>query len=171
MQYLYHIVRDDVLGGTLYPLNVLKDKYPGQYKKHIKKYEGRERLLNYKVPILNCLWNDVIHLTAVYQSDINKALTEAGAEAISSGFYQIDPTTLLVEKTIVFLYKDMSPGANREFIKFNINEIEKYSKMRYETKQYYIEAVKVNKRPLLFHGLPHILYKGSINIKGLPIIF
>lgn len=45
--------------------NVLKDTKPAIYTAQSKKYLGRERILGAKIPPLNCLWNDVLHFTAV----------------------------------------------------------------------------------------------------------
>ncbi|MBI2087070.1 MAG: hypothetical protein HYT69_02770 [Candidatus Zambryskibacteria bacterium] len=65
MEYLYHQIPKNMFGTLLYPLNVLKETHPEIYAEHAKKYVGREQLLTATVPPLNCLWNDVLHFTAI----------------------------------------------------------------------------------------------------------
>jgi hypothetical protein len=61
----YHILKDNFTGDIIYPLNQLKDIYPDHYTREIKKYEGREKLMDVRNPILNCLWNDVVQFTCL----------------------------------------------------------------------------------------------------------
>jgi hypothetical protein len=61
--YLYHFVPKDVRGTQLYPLSVLKKKFPDRYAEEVKKYQGRVFVKKIKIPVLNCLWNDVMRLT------------------------------------------------------------------------------------------------------------
>ena len=66
MNYLYHRVPDNFQGTTLYPLNDLKDILPDIYTRHISKYEGRAHIVERHIPIFDdCLWNDVVFLSAV----------------------------------------------------------------------------------------------------------
>ena len=61
MPFVYHIRSADFRGTTLYPLNRLRDRYPDVYEAQRAKYRGREWLLEARVPLLDVLWNDVIH--------------------------------------------------------------------------------------------------------------
>lgn len=97
MRYLYHIVRTGMDGNVLYPLNHLQKKNPGAYGVHLRKYQNREYLLKETIQPLKCLWNDVLHLTAIHPDKINKALSEVGAPIINTGFYQIKPKLLDME--------------------------------------------------------------------------
>lgn len=174
MKYLYHRAPKDFQGNTLYPLNVLKEKLPNVYESEVKKYKGRESLLEIKIPPLNCLWNDVLHLTAVYPSEIKKALVEAGREDdFEMKYFQIDPTLLEVEKTIVYLYiQENNDDISREdnFRPFVLADIEHLSMMPQATKDYYKELIPTGKSPLLYHRIPHILYRGSIDVSGCKVI-
>ena len=80
MNYLYHRVPKNLQGQYLMPLTQLKKNHPEIYQEHLKKYEGRESLLKFKIPKLNCLWNDVIHLTAVQPKKLDEAFREAEAD-------------------------------------------------------------------------------------------
>ncbi len=81
--YLYHWVPDDMIGDTLYPLNILKHTHPDLYTKKVSKYIGREKVMDQIIPILDCLWNDVLHFTAVHPKDVKDALIKAGSKKFS----------------------------------------------------------------------------------------
>ncbi len=173
MNYLYHWVPKNMQGDTLYPLNLLKEEYPELYTDYAKNYEGREKVMEQFIPTLNCLWNDVLHLSAVHPQVVKDALTEAGMQGdLKIACYEIDPHLLDQEKTTV--YFDTASGADKmkedNFVPFNPNETEKYSSLPQETKDYYKEIYSKGGRPLVFHKVVHILYKGTINIKGLSVI-
>jgi len=65
MNFLYHLVPENMIGKILYPLNRLKSISPKSYKEQVKKYNKREHVLEKTILSLNCKWKDVIHLTAV----------------------------------------------------------------------------------------------------------
>lgn len=173
MNYLYHWVPKDMKGEILYPLNVLKEKYPELYVLKSAKYTGRGELLEQVVPVLDCLWNDVIHLSAVHPKIVREALVEAGSKKdFKMTCYQIDPHLLDSEKTIVYLYShsDDFEIKNEDFVKFDPNKIGEYSSLPQDTKDYYKEMFDKNIKPLVFHRVVHILYKGELNVKDFPVV-
>jgi hypothetical protein len=173
MNYLYHWVPKDMQGDILYPLNALKEKYPEMYDVHKSKYKGREEMMELVIPKINCLWNDALHLSAIHPKIIKDAIALAGGRSDYKMFcYQIDPHSLDPEKTVVYLYStpDMDMLKEDDFIEFKPDEMNKYSSLPKETKEYYKESFGNKKRPLAFHRAPHILYKSFLNIKDVPII-
>jgi len=171
--YLYHKVPPDLDGNILYPLNILRDTKPELYKIKSAKYEGRQQIMTRTIPILNCLWNDVLHLTAVHPKTLADTLSEAGRIHAPMTFYEIDPSLLNHDQTIVYLYREREKMLHvpvEEFIPFKTADLESYSLIPKFTKEYYRECYTANLRPLLYHGVPHILYKRTINITNLPII-
>jgi hypothetical protein len=168
MNYLYHRVPKEMRGNILYPLNMLKTEKPEVYKLGVEKYNGREDILSEKIEPLNCLWNDVIHLTAVHPREIKEALSQAG-KVLEFDFYEIDPYLLDPSNTTVYLYNKRK-GEEKEFEVYDPHNITRYSSLPQRTKDYYIETILNNKDPLLFHIIPHILYKGSIDITAANII-
>lgn len=174
MKYLYHRVPKDFQGNIIYPLNVLKETLPNVYEREVKKYKGRENLLEIQIPPLNVLWNDVIHLAAVHPSEIKRALVEAGREdGFEMKYFQIDPALLEAEKATVYLYiQENNDDISREdnFKPFFLADIEDLSLMPQATKEYYRELIPIGKHPLLYHRIPHILYRGSIDITGCKVI-
>ena len=127
MNYLYHMIPLNMQRNVLYPLNDLREIYPKIYKEHKKKYTGREHLLKVEIPRLNCLWNDVLHLTAVNPINVMNALIESGSKSNFKElhWYKINPRDLVKENAIIFLYKDRVNERERRhdldnFTEFNI---------------------------------------------------
>ena len=173
MNYLYHWVPKNMTGHVLYPLNVLKEKYPEAYEEHKSKYKGREEVMALVIPRINCLWNDVLHLSAIHPKMVKEAVAEAGWRSdYVMRCYQIDPHILDPEKAVVFLYTTPEPDMAKEddFVEFNPGEMDKYSSLPQETTAHYKESYKNKKKPLTFHRAPHIFYKGSVNIANCPIV-
>lgn len=171
--YLYHWKPRYFEGETIYPLNDLKEKYPAKYEHFVKNYEGREGLLARIIPALNCLWNDVIHLTAVHPKIVRKALIETGNPQPPWESFEIDPTELDSSKLIVYLYpaNDTIPPSPQSYERFDITKMKQYEKLPNATKEYYHEMATRGKKPLIYHLVPHILYQGSISVKGKKIIY
>lgn len=160
-------------GEVLYPLNVLKEKYPDLYAAKAAKYTGREQLMEQVIPTLNCLWNDVLHMTAVFPQVVKDALVEAGGSRdLKMACYKIDPHLLDPEKTIVYLCSSSGVDKTKaeNFVSFNPDEMGKYAFLPQETKDYYKETYQKGSKPLVFRRVVHILYKGSIHTKDFPIV-
>ena len=168
MHYLYHWVPDNMKGDVLYPLNILKNIDTDIYTAAASKYVGREKVMEQIIPGLNCLWNDVIHLSAVHPSEIKKALAEAGRKKpFSLQYFEIDPHLLDPQNTIVYLYKNnnvLEKNMEGNFEKFDPDNLDMYSVIPNDTKEYYNKAYSEGKNPLLYHIISHILYKGTIDI-------
>lgn len=171
MKYLYHRVPKNMSGTILYPLNTLKINSPEIYNDQVKKYEGREKLLEIEIPPLKCLWNDVIHLTAVHPDVLKTNLTKIGME-YSMSFFEIPVGMVFGPNSIAFTYRrdiDLMPKF-RDYEPFNPDRMDIYSTVPEETIKYYFDMKEKGQRPLLYHMVPHILYKGNIETKDLNII-
>ena len=172
MNFLYHRVPSEMIGTTLYPLNVLKEKYPNVYAEHVKKYEGREKLLTTEVPPLQCLWNDVLHFTAVEPQILKSNLAKAGIELPSTTWFKVPVSLIQGDKSIAFTYRrdaDVIPNF-KEYEKFDPARMDIYRTVPKETIEYYKQKKAEDVRPLLFHLVPHILYKGFIDTAGLETV-
>lgn len=171
MTYIYHRVPKNMRGNILYPLNVLKEIHPDIYKKEVSKYDGREFIKKQEIPFLNCIWNDVLHFTAVHPQDIKQAFLDLGVK-YNLTYYQIDPNSLPEKDTIVYLYRHEKPEdklKDDNFSPYRPSEVSLYSNLLDVTKAYYKEQLMANNKPLLYHRVPHILYKGNLDITGIPI--
>jgi hypothetical protein len=176
MTMLYHFVPTNLTGDTLYPLNVLKHVLPEVYAAHVKKYEGREWLLQNNIPLLNCLWNDVLHFTAVHPREVRNALVSVGLPIPERRVFEVNVTDGLFHErnTAIYLYpedaevNDLKPEA---FVPFSIERVSTLSsRLPDVTRAYYQSEKEHNRRPLLFHRVPHVLYRGSLKIDALNVM-
>ena len=78
--FVYHAKQPDFFGPRLFPLTTLKEKQPEIYSRVVKKYEGREWLMKLVIPPLNCLWDDVLHMSLMHPALIYRILSEMGFE-------------------------------------------------------------------------------------------
>jgi len=172
MNYLYHQVPKDMQGDVLYPLNELKEIYPEIYRKKFAKYENRPHIPRQKIPILNCLWNDVLHLSAIHPMKLKEAFSALGKhyDFVS---YQIDPTILSKDNTVIYLHNerkkddDLNPA---DFVEYDPELISNYAEIPEETLTYYKERISAGESPLLYHLVPHILYRGSFYVDKASVV-
>lgn len=176
MTYLYHLVPKNLTGSVLYPLNTLEQKFPNQYADYAKKYTGREILTRQLIPPLDCLWNDVLHFSPVHLRLIREGLLTAGFEPRPMQWFEADPIALAFNQnnTTIYLYTpkdrlDFTKMAN-DFQLFDHELLEEFSTLPTATLAYYQESKKENRFPLLFHRVPHILYRGSLLLQSLRVI-
>lgn len=161
---LYHQIPDAMQGEVLHPLNTLKDTHPELHAQEVAKYAGREHLLEKKIPGTEWLWNDAVHLSAIHPSDLHRALRDAGGNPALFESFEIDPTEhgFSAENTVFYVHPI---GGEAYTEPFDVNKISGYAVIPEATKQYYREALARGEKPFLFHGIPHILHKGSLDIK------
>lgn len=177
-KYLYHKVPADLKGNIIHPLNELKDIHPELYSSKLKKYENRDGVMKYLIKDLECKWNDVVHMSPIHPKDLKEALLDAGFQPKEMKFFQIDPEKLDLEKTKVFLFKELRDKKSGklnddEIVNFKLEDLDKYSIISEKTKAYYKKIVNNHdntKMLFAFIHVPHILHKGSIDISNLPII-
>ncbi len=175
-QFVYHRKVEEFKGSILYPLNQLKEIFPEIYNAHVQKYTGREHVLETKIPApLDCLWNDVLHFTAVHPETLYMNLKNAGftpEEFIHKQWFKVPISLFDFEKLAVCLYRRdvrLVPDA-RDFHPFAPEKMQEYATMPPETIKYYKEQKALEKRPLFFHHVPHVLYKGTVDTTGLEIV-
>jgi len=161
-----------MVGSILYPLNVLKQIHPEIYSEHVKKYDERQHLLTREIPILNCLWNDVLHFTVISPEDVKNNLEKAGFYYEPMSWYKIPVGSVEQDKCIALTYHiDRETGIEtKEYQRFDHTKMDLYRIILPETIEYYIRKKKDGADPLLFHLVPHILYRGNIDIGNTEII-
>lgn len=178
MHYLYHRKPLDMQGDTLYPLNQLQGKYPPLFNTHVKKYDDRHWVMKQRIPLLDdCLWNDVIFMSAVHPQALLDARRMAGfPDMPSQEYYQINPKDLDHAQLAVFLFRPEAkrgqPLTHADFAQYSDDDLPRYSALRYETVRYFnrLHDEGVEKIPLFWRYVPHIMYRGSIDISQTRII-
>ncbi len=63
--FVYHLCSADMRGTTLYPLNGLRERFPDVYARERLKFEGRESVLDFRVPHLGVPWGDTVNMSAL----------------------------------------------------------------------------------------------------------
>lgn len=178
-QYVYHFKPKEMSGDTLMPLNSMQESHPGAYEEHIKKYKGREQMLKQKIPMLNCLWNDVLHLSPINPQIIintwrEKELFEHAKIPKDIEVYKIPIELLNEETTICF------QSHNFDFYEYT-PELEKYWKFDKATfqEQVIVEPKQMEvwktdtkaKRVMFWYShTMHVLAKQQIDVRSCELI-
>ena len=169
---LYHVRPDPLLGSALYPLNELRERHPEAFARARAKYEGREQVLEMRVPLLDCLWNDVLHLSPVHPAELVEALEAAGVTADRRRFLAIDAAEL--EPTLTVLFRNSTDREHRfdegQWTWFDAAAVGGLARLPQATRDYYGECARAGTRPFLFGYVPHVLYRGSLDVKALTDI-
>jgi hypothetical protein len=167
MKYLYHAKPIDLRGDHLLPLNSLRSQYPDLFTHAFSKYLGREHLAEIKLPLLNCLWNDVIHLAPINPAAIRKKLENLGVSTVPKVWLKFPVSALKDLSAITFDHPPSEYGGNyvfpsTSFKPFDPSNYVELTDLPEAVTEYYRSEVTNGVRPLLFNGLLHILVKGSL---------
>lgn len=156
-------------GTTLYPLNRLKVEKPHLWGAYATKYEGREeRTTSTSVPPLNCLWNDTLFFSPVEPHKLGAALREEGFEH-SLRFFEIEASRLDPASTVI-MTRGLAQAKERIYAPFNPDVLAQYAEVPEFTREHYRKRFSEGQRPWLFLGIPHILYRGALDISGCRIV-
>ncbi len=168
MGCLYHFASRDMRGTTLYPLNELRDIYPDVYEREAAKYKGREHVMEFRIPMLDCLWNDVLFLSAVHPSELLTVAREAGVSVSwKLRAYRFELDSLDQDKLLVRFHRRRE---RPRFERFDPANFDEYRIFAEDSLEYYRERLAVGERPMLPAYVPHILYKGKLEIIGSSIV-
>jgi hypothetical protein len=171
MPFVYHRVPNSPVGDAIYPLNRLKQTQPALYEQQVRKYEGREWLLERRVDLLDCLWNDVVHTSPVHPQQVYEALMQAGWDKrFPASWYRIDVAALGFSADNTVIYHSGSQPSEARFEPFTVEKLAAMTAMPDATLAYYQEQIAIGKQPLLFHCVPHILHCGALPIAALELI-
>jgi hypothetical protein len=169
--YLYHAAPESMYGNELLPLNQMPNSMAEIKKLHLKKYKGREEILERRIPFLDCLWNDVIQFLPFHPSKVFQLQKDLGliSEIYPFKFYEIDLESFDPSKTVVF-FKTAVGEENTE-VKWlddvNFSAIQDVPKA---TIEYYKTLVCTGELPFNYQFVPHVLYKGILDVSGAKII-
>ena len=174
--YVYHWVPADLQGHILYPLNQLKTIYPALYVTKAAAYQNREAVMQARLPLLDCLWNDVLHFSPVHPRKVQEALAEAGFGRKPRRYYEVDPVAKGFNATnaVVFLHQRLNLErfqlVEADFRVFHPAELSSLREIPAATLMYYRKMFEQGKRPLVYLYVPHILYQGRLDISDVNII-
>lgn len=168
MTYFYHGVPPDFEGRELMSLTKLHQHRPDLYAKYLEKYKDREEILERQIPLLNCLWNDVIQLLPINPLPLFELQQELGiiTEIPDYSYFQID-SDLLDESDAVVYFKS-APGEENITVEWlrNVN-LDELQSIPEATQRYYESMVGTGEPVFNYQFVPHIIYKGTIDVSNL----
>jgi hypothetical protein len=171
MQYIYHAVPEDFVGDKLVPLSEMHHLDRSLKEKYLEKYQGRESILERRIPILNCLWNDVVQFLPIHPRKIFELQVELGIipEVPSYTFFRIDISLLEENKTVVF-FKSKAGEENVNVASLADVDFDSLQSIPESTKDYFRSTIGTGELPFNYQFVPHILYRGSVDITEQKII-
>lgn len=171
MLNLYHGAPENMKGNELIPLNKMKVSYPELYALHIAKYEGREEILERRIPLLNCLWNDVVQFLPLHPRKVFELQVELGLipEMPPYKFFEIDPKLLNSEKAVVFFKS--APGEDNVEVRWLRDvDLATIQEVPQATVNYYKSLVGTGELPFNYQFVPHIVYMDKVDVSGAQVI-
>jgi len=173
--FVYHIKQPDFFEARLFPLITLKEKQPGIYSRVVKKYEGREWLMKIVIPPLNCLWNDVLHMSLMHPALIYQTLSEMGFEHHRKPreWFEV-PVSDVASRSILYRNSteqdDGEPLLASDFEPVRAERVRELSGMPEINARYYRKCLAEKKPPLLWGYAPHVLFKGELDISTYRVL-
>lgn len=171
MSYIYHGAPQNMEGNELMPLNELKVHHPRLYNLHIAKYDSRKNILKRRIPLLNCLWNDVVQFLPLHPKKVFQLQTELGLipKVPSYKFFEIDIKLLDPKKTAVFFKS--TPGEKNVEVKWLSDvDLATIQEIPPATINYYKSLVGSGELPFNYQFIPHIMYMGIVDVAQAKII-
>lgn len=169
--FLYHGVQETMVGNRLLPLNELFKLDPDLHAAHLKKYVGREEVLKRRIPLLDCRWNDVVQLLPLHPGKLFALQKQLGLiqTVPDYRYFEIDPAMLNPARTAVFF--KTAPGDENVTIKWLADtKLEELQEVPSATVSYYKSMVGKNEPVFNYQFVPHIIYKGTIDISTATVI-
>lgn len=169
--YLYHGIPEDMKGSELIPLSVMLEVDAGLRAKYLEKYKGREEILERKIPLLDCLWNDVVQLLPLHPRQLFELQQELGLipEIPDYRYYQIDVNALNPSKTVI--YFKTAPGEENVTVKWlkdvNLDELQAIPEA---TQNYYKSMVGTGEPVFNYQFVPHVVHQGTIDVSSAQTI-
>jgi hypothetical protein len=180
MEFIYHGVPAGLEGTTLYPLFMLKEKFPKLFESEIKKYDDhpkRKELPFKNVNKLNCQRGDILHFSPIHPSLIFQALKMVFPEGNRSvKFFKIPISRAKGLPMVLF---DMN-REGYEFGKedpdqiFDLVSVENYREIKTVPPQaiaFFNEWKERGERGAPAWGkIPHIFVQGPIDISECEVL-
>ncbi len=173
-QFVYHLVPKKLQGNSLYPLRQLQDVAPELAETYTQKYKGREFLQARPVPPLGCFWPDVTMFSPVHPQPIMELFRKEGYDLKAKKWFEVPLSRLEPENTAVFYSKHLPYGdysfADDDFVMLAQVDFASLTQSTAELQKHIQIARSESRTPLMFMGIPHILYKGVLSLDGIDIV-
>jgi hypothetical protein len=181
--FLYHGQPPDMRGETLYPLNRLKSIDLSLYERARARYKGREAVLEFRIPLIDVLWNDTLHLSTIHPYHLAAAWREVGlwTPFWERAFFRIPLDRIAAHQCIWFasesFWVNNSPDEDvplapppEEFMLFQPAAFEEAEGAPASYYDYLRRQQRRGRPPLQFPKIPHVLVPGPIDTAGLTLV-
>jgi hypothetical protein len=180
-RYVYHWKPSKFIGHWIIPLNRMREfeGFSEIYEQAMLKYVGRVDLCMQVIPILNCLWNDVIFLSPIHPHKHFEEYLKIGFSPKKRQFFKI-PIEILEEKRVAVwkwphynkypkysqfsTYEEM----RQEYCPIVFSHYQEMDELPEDTKQFYaheFDAMNPDKYPRFkWYRIPHILCQDPIDV-------
>lgn len=170
--YVYHRVPDTMMGTVLYPLNQLRDINTELYQLYAEGYKDRPKLLQTKVPVLDCLWNDTLFFSPVHPQKLYDIAKEVGLESkwrFKKFFAFKIGQDMQLDKAVIFyrVGKDMDAMAYRPAKEVKISELNEVPSL---TRAYYQLAAEKKEALFPYQFVPQLLLHSTIDTANVEVI-
>lgn len=158
-------------GTKLIPLNQMPESMSKIRNLHLSKYVGREEILKRKIPLLECLWNDVVQFLPLHPIkvfDLQVAMKFV-PEIPQFKFFEIDIKTLNPKHTVVF-FKNAAGEENVTVKWLKDVDFDLLQEIPQATVEYYKSLAGTGELPFNYQFIPHILYMGSVDVSNTKLI-
>jgi hypothetical protein len=166
--FLYHARPARMHGETLYPLNLLREVAPDLYEHERGKYVGREELLELRIPVLDVLWNDALHLAPIHPRRLAAAWRAIGLQspAWEREFFEIPVERIDAGRSVWFEGGVLPLDDVTRFDPTAYRELEQPPGAYHE----YLRSYEAKGRPPRPFGyVPHVLVAAPIDVAGLRV--
>jgi hypothetical protein len=183
MPFLFHARPAAMRGDVLYPLNRLKAIHPDVYEREQRKYDGRERLLELRIPFLDVRWNDALHLSPIHPARLAAAWRAAGvtSSAWEREFFAIPVERIDASRAVWFAsgaLSDDAPRCAEAPFSLPVAEVAPFDPDRYEE---LVEAPRTHHEYLRRYGdesrlarpfahVPHVLVAAPVDVSGARLV-
>lgn len=169
--YFYHGVPEQMIGTKLVPLSEMESINLRLKSKYLEKYKGREEILERKIPLLDCLWNDVVQFLPFHPLKIFELQKELGLipEIPEYQYFEIDSSLFDPARTAVY-FKNAPGEENSHTEWLNDVDLSSVQEVPVATINYFKSLVGTGEMPFNYQFAPHVLYKGIIDIADQRVI-
>lgn len=168
---LYHGVPEDMRGTEIVPLSEMMHVDGRLGAKYLAKYDGRESVIERKIPLLDCSWRDVVELLPLPPQKLFEYQKSLGLidDLPDYRYFQIDPDSLDMSRAVVFF--KTAPGDENTGVKWLADvDLAELQDIPEATKKYYESLVGKGEPVFNYQFVPHILYRGTIDVSTAEII-
>jgi len=160
-----------MIGNALIPLNDMRGNMEEIRKKNLEKYQGREEILQRKISLLDCLWNDVVQFLPFHPQKTFTLQKELGLipQVPDYKFFEINISQLDPTKTVVF-FKDKPGVKNEKFSWLTDIDLLSIQDIPEATVEYYKTLIGTGELPFNYQFVPHIVHKGPVDISSADIV-